>query len=167
MRGPRTVDAYIALGANLGQPLETLRWAVPEIAALGEWHAISGVYRTAPVGGPPGQPDYLNAALHLKTTLPPQALLAALHALEARAGRQRRERWEARILDLDLIVYGDWVVNQPDLMLPHPRAWERPFVLVPLHDLNPDLAHSQTGETVAEALSRVGHLGVTAEPAQL
>lgn len=166
MSAPRGAeDAYIALGANLGQPLETLRWAVTEVARLGEVRGVSGLYRTAPVGGPPGQPDYLNAALCLRTDLPPLELMSALHAAEARAGRQRRERWEARVLDLDLIVYGDWVEAGPPLTLPHPRAWERAFVLAPLSDLNPGLASPQTGETVAHALARADRSGLQLQAA--
>lgn len=123
-------------------------------------HASSRLYRTAPVGGPPGQPDYLNAALHVRTTLDPHALLQALHRLEDQAGRERRERWEARVLDLDLLLYGDQVHAGPLLTLPHPRAWERGFVLCPLNDLNPALAHPLTGETVAQALKRADLTGI-------
>ncbi|PTA68434.1 2-amino-4-hydroxy-6-hydroxymethyldihydropteridine diphosphokinase [Deinococcus arcticus] len=153
-------DAFIALGANLGDPGATLRWAAGQLGALGEVAGVSRLYRTAPVGGPAGQPDYLNAAVHLRTGLTAPALLAALHALEAQAGRQRRERWEARVLDLDLILYGQEQSQGPELLLPHPRAWERAFVLAPLQDLNPDLRQPVTGETVAQALRRVPLAGV-------
>lgn len=159
-------SAFIALGANLGQPLETLRWAVRAVAELGTLRGVSGLYRTAPVGGPPDQPDYLNAALWLDTEVAPEPLLQALHATEAQAGRQRRERWEARVLDLDLILYGDLVTPGPP-ELPHPRAWERAFVLAPLADLNPELTHPQTGESVRAALLRVGRAGILrAAPAE-
>ncbi|GGS32592.1 2-amino-4-hydroxy-6-hydroxymethyldihydropteridine diphosphokinase [Deinococcus knuensis] len=151
-----TADAYIALGANLGDPLAALRRAAAHLGTLGQVAGVSALYRTAPVGGPPGQPDYLNAAAHLRTTLSAETLLAALHDLEAAAGRERHERWEARTLDLDLITHGDRVSAHPALTLPHPRAWDRPFVLAPLHDLNPDLRHPVTGETVRGALSRLG-----------
>lgn len=153
--------AYIALGANLGEPLTTLRRARQDLAALGQVAGTSRLYRTAPVGGPPGQPDYLNAAVRLETALVPSELLAALHDIEARAGRVRRERWEARPLDLDLILYGSRVQDEPGLTLPHPRAWERAFVLAPLADLDPALRHPVTGETVRDALGRVGQDGVT------
>lgn len=156
-----TQTAYIALGANLGEPRPMLRWAVQEIARLGEVAGISAFYQTAPVGGPPGQPDYLNAALRLETDLSPQDLLAALHDIEHQAGRERKVRWGARVLDLDLIVYGDLLSEQPELLLPHPRAWERAFVLAPLADLQPDLRHPVSGETVAEALARVRAAGIT------
>lgn len=153
---PLHADAFIALGANLGDPLGTLRWAVTQLGALGRVQGVSALYRTAPVGGPPGQPDYLNAAAQLRTTLPPDALLGALHALEAQAGRERHERWAARTLDLDLITYADLTCDDPALTLPHPRAWERPFVLGPLRDLNPDLRCPASGESVQDALQRLG-----------
>lgn len=164
MAGPRSLamsETYIALGANLGQPLKTLRWAVAEVARLGQLRGLSALYRTAPVGGPLGQPDYLNAALHLQTEFPPDQLLNELHGIEARAGRERRQRWEARILDLDLILY-DSLISAEHPVLPHPRAWERAFVLAPLHDLNPHLTHPVTGESVRDALKRVGWAGIQA-----
>lgn len=154
--------AYIALGANLGDPLLTLRWAKDEVHKLGQLTGVSRLYRTVPVGGPPGQPDYLNAALRLHTALAPADLLAALHDIEARAGRTRKVRWEARVLDLDLILYGGQILDVSTLTLPHPRAWERAFVLAPLHDLDPALKHPHTGETVAEALEKVERNGVEA-----
>lgn len=153
---PALHDAFIALGANLGQPLPTLRRAVEALGTLGEIAGVSRLYRTAPVGGPGGQPDYLNAAVHLRTPLDARALLAALHGIEAAAGRTRTERWEARTLDLDLILHGSAVSDDETLALPHPRAWDRAFVLAPLHDLNPDLRHPVTGESVREALARLG-----------
>lgn len=152
--------AFIALGANLGDPQTALREALVGIRALGEVWGVSAFYRTAPVGGRAGQPEYLNAAAELETDLSAADLLAALHALEAQAGRTRTVRWEARTLDLDLIVYGEQVSTDPALTLPHPRAWERAFVLAPLRDLDPKLKHPLTGETVADALSRVGGAGV-------
>lgn len=152
--------AYIALGANLGDPLPTLHWARDEVSKLGQVTGVSRLYRTAPVGGPPGQPDYLNAALSLQTALAPADLLAALHDIEARAGRTREVRWEARVLDLDLILYGDQISDDPALTLPHPRAWERAFVLAPLLDLDPALKHPHTGETVAEALAKADQNGI-------
>ena len=161
MTAPVSV-AFIALGANLGEPLPTLRWAVTELRALGQVKALSRLYRTAPVGGPAGQPDYLNAALCLHTTLSPHDLLAGLHDIERRAGRTRTQRWEARTLDLDLILYGRLTSDDPNLRLPHPRAWERAFVLAPLCDLHPHLPHPTTGETVSAALARTDRRGVQA-----
>ncbi|BDP43036.1 2-amino-4-hydroxy-6-hydroxymethyldihydropteridine diphosphokinase [Deinococcus aetherius] len=153
--------AFIALGANLGDAPGTLRGARDDLARLGTLTGVSGLYRTVPVGGPPGQPDYLNAAVRLVTPLGPVELLGALHEIERQAGRVRRDRWAARTLDLDLILYGHEVRDTPGLALPHPRAWERAFVLAPLADLDPHLAHPTSGETVGAALARVGREGVT------
>ncbi len=161
MSTPQTA-AFIALGANLGDPLTTLRWAVTELRTLGTVKALSRLYRTAPVGGPAGQPEYLNAATCLHTPLSAPDLLAGLHEIEARAGRTRAERWEARTLDLDLILYGQLISGAPDLLLPHPRAWDRAFVLAPLSDLHPHLTHPATGETVSAALARTDRRGVEA-----
>lgn len=152
--------AFVALGANLGEPVVTLREALGELSGLGELCGVSRLYRTAPVGGPAGQPDYFNAAVGLQTSLTAAELLAALHAIEVQAGRTRTVRWEARTLDLDLILYGEQISTDPALALPHPRAWERAFVLIPLHDLDPKLKHPLTGETVADALRRVGGVRV-------
>lgn len=151
--------AFVALGANLGDPLPMLRWAREEVARLGKVVGVSRLYRTAPVGGPAGQPDYLNAALKLETTLSPAELLTALHDIEARGGRQRQQRWEARVLDLDLILYDD-LVSDVGPLLPHPRAWERAFVLAPLADLNPQKKNPRTGETVADALDEAEKGGI-------
>lgn len=151
--------AYVALGANLGEPLPMLHWARGEVGKLGWVLGVSRLYRTAPVGGPPNQPDYLNAVLELETALTPAALMTALHDIEARAGRLRRERWEARVLDLDLILYGDLILEAGPV-LPHPRAWERAFVLAPLNDLAPQKKHPLTGETAADALARAEQGGI-------
>jgi 2-amino-4-hydroxy-6-hydroxymethyldihydropteridine diphosphokinase len=161
--------AYVALGANLGRPLDTLSWAVGEVARLGTLRGVSPLYRTAPVGGPSDQADYLNAVLALETALSPRSLLQSLHVIEARAGRERRERWAARVLDLDLILFDDVVADAASAgggpLLPHPLAWERAFVLAPLADLAPTLTHPRTGEEVASALARVGTVGVRREAA--
>ncbi len=132
-------QVYIALGSNLGVPREQLSQAIDALAALPQTKLIqsSPWYRTAPLGGPQGQPDYLNAACELKTTLAPLDLLHALQGIELQAGRIRLERWGPRTLDLDIIIYGTLEQNDPELTLPHPRAHERAFVLAPLADLNP------------------------------
>jgi 2-amino-4-hydroxy-6-hydroxymethyldihydropteridine diphosphokinase len=98
--------------------------------------AVSPVYETAPVGGPE-QPDYLNAVVAVDTTLTPRELLGLAHRLEAQADRVREVHWGPRTLDVDVLLVGDDEVNEPDLVVPHPRMMERAFVLVPLADLDP------------------------------
>ena len=134
------IPAYVAFGANLGEPVETLRAAA---VALGrrpgvELVAGSPVYRTRPIG-PPGQPDYANAVARVETTHESEALLDVLRAVEAEFGRVRDVRWGPRTLDLDLIWYDGEERTDERLTLPHPRAHEREFVLRPLVDLDPDL----------------------------
>ena len=160
MNDPGT--AYIALGSNLGNPLEHLRQAQRGLTALGEIMGASSLYQTAPVGGPPGQEDYLNAVVALKPAVnDPQGLLAELLGLEARQGRVRNVRWAARTLDLDLLAWGDRVLETPELTLPHPRLLERAFVLAPLCDVAPDWRHPVTGELAATVLTRLGVSDVT------
>ena len=127
--------AYIALGANLGDPEQAIRDAIERIRALGEVTAVSSIHITSPVGGPPNQPDYRNAVLALRTTLPPEELLDRLLAIERDMGRVRRERWGPRLIDLDLLTYGDQKIDTPTLTLPHPRMNERSFVLDPLSEI--------------------------------
>ena len=135
---PPPRDGVLALGTNLGRREATLASAVADLARTPglEVVAVSPVVETAPVGGPP-QPDYLNAVVAVRSTLTPHALLAACLAVERRHGRERRERWAARTLDVDVGTYGDVVLDTPDLVLPHPRAAGRAFVLAPWAALDP------------------------------
>lgn len=128
--------AFVALGSNLGDRWSHLRAAA---AGLPDVVSVSPVYETEPVGGPDGQGPYLNAVVELDTDLSPRQLLEAGRALEAAAGRERAVRDGPRTLDVDVLLVGDLVVDDSDLVVPHPRMWERAFVLVPLHDLAPDL----------------------------
>ena len=154
--------AYIALGSNLGNPLEQLRQARRSLNELGEVTGASSLYRTAPVGGPPGQADYLNAVVALEPSADdPRVLLQELLTLEARQGRTRSVRWDARTLDLDLLAYGDRVLNTPSLSLPHPRLLERAFVLAPLCEVAPGWRHPLTGEAACTVLGRLELSGVT------
>jgi 2-amino-4-hydroxy-6-hydroxymethyldihydropteridine diphosphokinase len=140
-------QSVLALGANLGDPLAALQAAVDALGGAGKVLAVSGVYQTAPVGGPP-QPDYLNAVLLLETALTPTELLAFAHAVESGAGRERQERWGPRTLDIDVIAYDDLVSADPSLTLPHPRAHERGFVLVPWAEIASDAALPGHGRIV-------------------
>ena len=124
--------AYLGLGSNLGDRRAHLRSA---IAALPDVVEVSPVYETEPVGGPPGQSPYLNVVVALETELPPRALLELGRRLEEAAGRVRTVKDGPRTLDVDVLVVGDLRVDEPDLVVPHPRMWQRRFVLAPLADL--------------------------------
>jgi 2-amino-4-hydroxy-6-hydroxymethyldihydropteridine diphosphokinase len=132
--------AYLGIGSNLGDRLSYLQLAVDGLAADPEVTvvAVSPVYETAPVGGPE-QPDYLNAVVAVDTRLDPHALLRLAQRLEADAHRVRKERWGPRTLDVDVLFVGDAVVDDPDLVVPHPRLSERGFVVAPLADLRAGL----------------------------
>ena len=124
--------AYLGLGSNLGDRRAHLRAAID---GLPDVVAVSPVYETEPVGGPPGQSPYLNLVVELETTLSPRELLELGQALEHAAGRVRTERDGPRTLDVDVLLVGDLTTQEPDLVVPHPRMWERRFVLAPLSDL--------------------------------
>jgi 2-amino-4-hydroxy-6-hydroxymethyldihydropteridine diphosphokinase len=132
--------AYIALGANLGNPVATINDAIDALVALRGciFLAVSSLYRTAPVGLK-RQPDFINAVVCVKTHLGPRELLEELFALEARFGRERTIRNAPRTLDLDLLLHGDTVQDDPAATLPHPRMHERAFVLAPLVEIAPDV----------------------------
>ncbi len=147
--------AFIALGSNLDDRRGHLRGAVAKIIALSDTRvtAESPVYETAPApGSAPGQGDYLNAVVRLETSLSPEQLLDALRDIEKQHGRQRREKWGERPLDLDILLYGDRVIAAPDLAIPHPRMHERWFVLKPLCDIAPDVVHPQLNRPMHELL---------------
>lgn len=133
--------AYIGIGSNLEHPETQLRRAFRALAELpaSRCVACSPLYRSEAVGGPPDQPEYLNAVAAVDTTLQPEALLTALQAIEATQGRVRTVRWGPRTLDLDLLLYDDLVLDGPRLTLPHPRLHQRAFVVYPLYDIAPDL----------------------------
>ncbi len=156
------VRAFLGLGANLGDRLSHLHGArlslqqVPEIQLSG----VSALYETSPVGGPAGQPDYLNAVLAVQTSLQALELLHRCQAIEAYHGRQRRERWEPRTLDIDLLFYGDQIRKEKDLILPHPLLHRRLFVLQPLTDLAADLLHPILGKTAGELLAELPPAGI-------
>jgi dihydroneopterin aldolase/2-amino-4-hydroxy-6-hydroxymethyldihydropteridine diphosphokinase len=150
----------IALGSNLGDRLGHLQGAVDALAGTPglTLTAASPVYQTAPVGGR-AQQDYYNAVLTARTVLPPRALLTRCQQVENAFGRIRAETWGPRTLDIDIIVYGDVVTDDPELTLPHPRARERAFVLAPWHAIDPEAVIPGRG-SVADLLAAAGQDGV-------
>ena len=146
-----TALAYIGVGANLGEPQQQVRSALAAIRDWGPGRA-SPLYRTEPLGDP-DQPWYINAAIELETALAPRALLDALHELERAAGREPgRVRWAPRRLDLDLLLYGDVLLDEPGLVVPHPELARRRFVLEPLAALAPQAVDPRSGKRISELL---------------
>lgn len=147
--------AFLGLGSNLGDRLARLRDAV---AALPDVVAVSPVYETSPVGGPPGQGPYLNAVVELDTARSPRQLLALCHELEEAAGRVREVRHGPRTLDVDVLLVEGVSVADPDLEVPHPRMWQRRFVVVPLQDLAPELVPPEALERAGGDVAALGRL---------
>ncbi|EKY5004241.1 2-amino-4-hydroxy-6-hydroxymethyldihydropteridine diphosphokinase [Citrobacter amalonaticus] len=148
---------YIALGSNLASPLEQVNAAVNAIGEIPESQivAISSFYRTPPLG-PQDQPDYLNAAVALETTLEPEALLDHTQRIELQQGRVRKaERWGPRTLDLDIMLFGDRVINSERLTVPHYDMKNRGFMLWPLFEIAPDL-HFPDGTSLQQRLTHFG-----------
>ncbi|GGO89490.1 2-amino-4-hydroxy-6-hydroxymethyldihydropteridine diphosphokinase [Wenjunlia tyrosinilytica] len=153
--------AVVSLGSNLGNRLETIQGAVDALEDTPGLRvkAVSPVYETAP-WGVEDQPNYFNAVVLIKTTLPPSSLLERAGAIEEAFHRVRTERWGARTIDVDIVAYQDIVSDDPLLTLPHPRAHQRAFVLAPWHDVDPDAELPGLGP-VAKLLEGVGRGGVT------
>jgi len=150
----RTRGVYLGLGSNLGDREAQLDAALGALARCGfEPLAVSSLWETEPVGGPPQGP-YLNRVAGGATALSPRALLEACLEVEHAAGRERRERWAARTLDLDLLLFGERVIDEPGLAVPHPRMHERRFVLEPLAEVAPEARHPVLGLTARELLER-------------
>jgi 2-amino-4-hydroxy-6-hydroxymethyldihydropteridine diphosphokinase len=148
----------IGLGANLGDRLGALRTAVAGLGQHGEVLAVSGLYESDPIGPP--QPDYLNAAVLLHASLAPRHLLQALLALEKRQGRERREKWGPRTLDLDLLFSPGLVLDEPGLSLPHPELCRRAFALIPLLDVAPEAVDPRSGRAYEELLRHLDRTSV-------
>lgn len=153
------VRACVGLGGNVGDAAATIRAAFDALGALPGTRllAISSLYRT-PAWGLEDQPDFVNAAALLETTLAPRVLLDGLLAVERAFGRERRERWGPRTLDLDLLLFGDAVLDEPGLHVPHPHLHERAFVLRPLADIAPQAVVPGQG-TVQALLAQVDASG--------
>jgi 2-amino-4-hydroxy-6-hydroxymethyldihydropteridine diphosphokinase len=142
----------------MGDRLGYLRSAVTELPDL---VAVSPVYETAPVGGPAGQDNYLNIVVELETRLSARELLRICNRLEDEAGRVRTVRFGPRTLDVDVLLVGHELIDEPDLQVPHPRMWERRFVVAPLADLAPELVTREKLDSSQGEVAVVGGLGVT------
>src|SRR5262245_32089 len=161
------ITAYLALGSNLGYRRPYLDRS-PEMLGQREGIVVTKVssyHETAPVGGPPGQGDYLNAAAEVQTRLAPDELLRVLLAVEQSLSRVRTERDGPRTIDLDLLLYGDLIRDEAGLTVPHPRLHERAFVLAPLAEIAAGVVHPVLGRSIRDLLARVLPGRTTAGPA--
>ncbi|MCW3150680.1 2-amino-4-hydroxy-6-hydroxymethyldihydropteridine diphosphokinase [Stutzerimonas stutzeri] len=153
---------YIGLGSNLAEPLQQLRSALRALAELPQstLAAVSSLYASDPLG-PPDQPRYVNAVAALDTTLTPIALLDALQAIELAQGRERKaERWGPRTLDLDILLFGERLIDEPRLQVPHYHLQARPFVLYPLADVAPTDLRLADGRTLSDLLAACPFTGL-------
>jgi 2-amino-4-hydroxy-6-hydroxymethyldihydropteridine diphosphokinase len=150
------MKAFIGLGSNLGERESMIRLALDDLARMPMTAMVraSSLYDTEPVGEV-DQPNFLNAVAQIDTELTARQLLWNLQLIEKRLGRVRTQRWGPRTIDLDLLLYGNLVVEEPDLRVPHPELTRRSFVLVPLVELDPLLVHPLTGETLLNHLSHL------------
>ncbi|BAU67287.1 2-amino-4-hydroxy-6-hydroxymethyldihydropteridine pyrophosphokinase [Stanieria sp. NIES-3757] len=151
----------IALGSNLGDSLKLLQNSLQSLALIPgiEIEAVSSWYQTKPIGPP--QPDYLNGCALLSVQQRPEELLVLLQAIEIQFGRVRNEKWGARTLDLDLLLYDELIFNTPSLQIPHPRMTQRAFVLVPLAEIAPDWIEPRSGKAITNLVTQVDCSGVT------
>jgi 2-amino-4-hydroxy-6-hydroxymethyldihydropteridine diphosphokinase len=158
-RAPRSalIVAYVALGSNLGDRELSLDKALDLLSRMPgvKVTAVSNFIDNPAVGGPPDSPPFLNAVAEIETTLSPDELLQRLLDLEKQMGRVRRERWGPRMIDLDLLFYGDQSISNDDLTIPHPRLHERRFVLQPLMEIAPQFMHPALNKTVSQLLAEL------------
>src|SRR5690606_17820084 len=152
------LDVVVGLGSNVGQREHQLERAASAIATLGTVTACSSVYETVPVGPP--QPDFLNAAVRLRTALEPHALLDRLLDIERAAGRERRVRWGPRTVDLDVLWIQGVVLDTARLSVPHPELERRAFALVPLLDVAPEATNPASHRAYADIVRALGTTGV-------
>ncbi|SRR5687768_10333738 len=157
MDSAATVTAYVAIGSNLGDREATIRSALlmldkVEGVRVGR---VSTLFENPSIGGPDDAPAFLNAAAEVTTTLDAASLLRRLLAIERSLGRQRRERWAPRTIDLDLLLFGNSTIDEPHLTVPHPRMHERLFVLKPLAEIAPDAVHPVLRTTASALLEKL------------
>lgn len=164
MSAERRVVASLGLGGNVGDVVAAFAAALDRLARAPsvELKAVSSVYRTPP-WGKLDQPDFLNLAALVETTLPARALLKLCLDIERGLGRERIERWGPRLIDIDILTYGEAAIDEPDLKVPHPRLAERAFALAPLAEIAPGLLVS--GRTVADWLARADRAAIAVDGA--
>jgi 2-amino-4-hydroxy-6-hydroxymethyldihydropteridine diphosphokinase len=155
-----SVPVFLALGTNLGEREANLAQARKEISSVSSIQKVSSIYETPP-WGVIDQPAFLNQVLAAETSLSPVELLAAVKEIESKMGRVPSVRYGPRLIDIDILLYGNTVLNTPTLTRPHPRMAERAFVLVPLLEIAPDLVSPVSGERLADLLTGLDQSGIT------
>jgi dihydropteroate synthase/2-amino-4-hydroxy-6-hydroxymethyldihydropteridine diphosphokinase len=152
----KSSQIFLSIGTNLGERQENLQRAIDALGEVMAVESISPIYETAP-WGKTDQPDFLNACLSGQTDLKPRELLDSCKEIERRLGRQPGSHWGPRLIDIDIVIYGDQIVDEEKLQLPHPQLGQRAFVLAPLADIAPDLVHPQNSQTITDMLQSVDH----------